>query len=614
MKLSHYFIFALWLYSPLSWAYQVEEGQILNDKTEQIQLRGVNWFGFETENYVAHGLWARSWSDMIAQMQTLGFNAVRLPFCPATLKGQTPNSIDYSKNPDLEGLNSLEILDKVMAEFERQQIYVLLDHHRPDCKAISELWYTDSYSEADWIEDLNFIVKRYANNPYLLGIDLKNEPHGKATWGTNDNTDWRRAAERAASSLMQHNDKILFFVEGVGENPDCSSDTAHWWGGNLEPMRCYPLAIPKNRLVLSPHVYGPDVFAQDYFNQPDFPINMPAIWDQHFGFLLEQGYAVIFGEFGGRYGHGGKPEDVTWQNALVAYMRDKGMANYFYWSWNPNSGDTGGILQDDWYSVWDDKVKLLQTLQMTDDISPTPTATDGNNDGTTDNPPATTPAPVDDDTNNGTTTNIPPTTDKPAPVSISSANQACELSYVIDSQWQTGAVVRFTVNNHSDKPLYAWQVQWQLDEASRITDFWSVDLNRQGTAVTALPLDWNQQIPPQQATQFGMKIEGDAISFPEGLQLNAPLCDGTQIAPKNNENNADYVAGYQAGIAHCQQNPAACGLAGQFDDQSGGLFVPQIQIPGSRWRAQLKYTPVERCADDSNAILFQVFQLSPLTE
>lgn len=50
----------------------------------QVVLHGVNWFGAETTTYVPHGLWARNWKDMILQMKTLGFNSVRLPFCPAT--------------------------------------------------------------------------------------------------------------------------------------------------------------------------------------------------------------------------------------------------------------------------------------------------------------------------------------------------------------------------------------------------------------------------------------------------------------------------------------------------------------------------------------------------
>ena len=72
----------------------------------------------------------------------------------------------------------------------------------------------------------------------------------------------------------------------------CSSQTNHWWGGNLEPQKCFPLTIPANKLVLSPHVYGPDVHVQPYFEDPNFPENMPAIWDAHFGYLVDQGYVI----------------------------------------------------------------------------------------------------------------------------------------------------------------------------------------------------------------------------------------------------------------------------------------------------------------------------------
>ena len=35
-----------------------------------------------------------------------------------------------------------------------------------------------------------------------------------------------------------------------------------------------------------------------------------------------------------------------------------------FWSWNPNSGDTGGVLKDDWSTVHADKMALLADLQQ----------------------------------------------------------------------------------------------------------------------------------------------------------------------------------------------------------------------------------------------------------
>ena len=101
---------------------------------------------------------------------------------------------------------------------------------------------------------------------------------------------------------------------------------------------------------------------------------MPAIWEQHFGRFHNDGYALVIGEFGGKFGHGGNPRDVTWQNAFVNYLISKNLRNSFYWSWNPNSGDTGGILKDDWTNIWQDKVDLLNRLWTIAAVSDT---TDG---------------------------------------------------------------------------------------------------------------------------------------------------------------------------------------------------------------------------------------------
>lgn len=342
--------------------YEVAGTRILRDG-EEVQFFGVNWFGAETQDHVVHGLWSRNYTDMIEQVVSLGFNAVRLPFCPETLDDVSPTSINTAVNPTLLGLGSLGVLDEIVATLDAAGVHILLDHHRPDCNAISELPTVAGYTQADWIADLVFVALRYRDVDHFMGIDLKNEPHGQATWGTgNATTDWDLAAAAAASAVIAANPDILIFVEGIGENPICSSSTQHWWGGNLEPWLCAPLDIPSNKLVFSPHVYGPDVFAQPYFDAPDFPANLGAIWTTHFGFLADLDRVIAPGEFGGRYGHGGLAADVVWQDAFIDYLIEKRICHFFYWSWNPNSADTGGLLQDDWSGVWQDKVENLGRL------------------------------------------------------------------------------------------------------------------------------------------------------------------------------------------------------------------------------------------------------------
>uniref|UniRef100_UPI0025D382F0 glycoside hydrolase family 5 protein n=1 Tax=Nevskia sp. TaxID=1929292 RepID=UPI0025D382F0 len=157
--------------------------------------------------------------------------------------------------------------------------------------------------------------------------------------------DWNLAAGRAASQVLGVAPNWLIFVEGIGASSQCSSGQATFWGENLAPLTCTPSLVPANRLVLSPHSYGPDVFVQPYHKAKNFPSNMPAIWDGHWGFAIPNA-PMVLGEFGGKYGEGDS-RDRAWQNALVDYLIGKRINSGFYWSWNPNSSDTGGILRDD---------------------------------------------------------------------------------------------------------------------------------------------------------------------------------------------------------------------------------------------------------------------------
>jgi endoglucanase len=157
--------------------------------------------------------------------------------------------------------------------------------------------------------------------------------------------------------VLTLNPHILTFVEGVGSEGYSDPDGV-FWGENLAQIEQRPLNLPPSRLVYSPHVYGPSVYAQPYFSVSDFPANMPAIWDRHFGHLYGGAQPVVLGEFGGKY----VAADKQWQDAFVAYLVARGTRSFFYWTLNPNSGDTGGLLLDDFRTVNMDKLNLLKML------------------------------------------------------------------------------------------------------------------------------------------------------------------------------------------------------------------------------------------------------------
>ena len=336
--------------------------KILDASNRIAGLSGLNWFGFETPNYAPHGLWTRNWQEMLDQIKNLGYNVIRLPFSDAMLQpGVMPNGIDITKNPDLANLTSLQVMDKIIAGAGERGIKIILDDHRSTPGAGPEsngLWYTSDYTENRWIADWLRLVTRYKDDDTVVGVDLRNEPHDKACWGCGDPTvDWRMAAEKAGNAILAINPNLLIIVEGVS-NYDDQSD---WWGGNLMGAKDFPIRLNvPDRLVYSAHEYPSSVAYQSWFNDPAYPDNLTAVWDKYWGYLVKQDLApVLIGEFGTRYQ---TTSDRQWMQNFTKYIQQNGLS-WTYWALNPNSGDTGGLLLDDWTGVDTVKQDILKQIQ-----------------------------------------------------------------------------------------------------------------------------------------------------------------------------------------------------------------------------------------------------------
>ena len=349
--------------------------QIIDSQGKTVQISGVNWFGMESTTQAPHGLWSRSYKDMINQMAGLGFNTIRLPYASELLHTTAaPNGIDFSKNPDLQGLSGLQVMDAIIAYAGQQGMRVILDHHRSGAGAGTSdngLWYDSTYTEDAWVADWVTLANRYKTNSTVIGFDLHNEPHN-GVWGGGGATDWARAAERAGNAALAVNPNLLMFVEGVesyqGQN--------YWWGGNLMGVKDRPIVFNvANRLVYSPHDYPNSVFPQTWFQTADFGAGLPAVFRKAWGYIYEQNIAPVYiGEFGTKLTD---PKDAIWLEAITSYISGdldnngtKDIAagnqgvNWTFWSWNPNSGDTGGILADDWATVNQNKMAYLTPIEF----------------------------------------------------------------------------------------------------------------------------------------------------------------------------------------------------------------------------------------------------------
>ncbi|MCY7285351.1 MAG: cellulase family glycosylhydrolase [Cyanobacteria bacterium CAN_BIN43] len=498
--------------TPLS----TQGAEIVDAKGHPVLLRGINWFGIETDTHAPHGLWARDYKDMLAQMKDLGFNMIRLPYSVQSLQESTVKGIDFSigSNRDLEGKTSLEVMDRIIEEAGQYGLMVLLDSHRLNDKEIPELWYGDGFTEADWVNTWTMLAKRYRHQANVIGADLKNEPHGRASWGTGDKaTDWRMAAELAGEAILDINPDWLIVVEGVEKNVPAQVLDTHWWGGNLEGVRNYPIRLSRlDKLVYSPHEYGSGVFPQAWFSDRTFPNNLYRRWEIGFQYIARLKLApILVGEFGGhKIGYWSK--EGIWQRQFLDYLGENNL-NFAYWSWNPNSDNTGGILEDDWRSVDGRKQHYLGKLlgkisfvgAITAQIDPSavPQAAQAvpqtarasrYPQGVAPSPsPAIAAAPASPVKNQDA---------KPPEIAQTAAIDSLQYTTHLDSDWQTGFCFRMQVTNQGAARSPNWRLRFQMADAV-IDNSWGGRFDRQGIAYTVEPLDWGRSLYPDQTVDLG---------------------------------------------------------------------------------------------------------------
>ncbi|WP_431860271.1 cellulase family glycosylhydrolase [Azospirillum sp.] len=337
-------------------------GQIIDSAGNAVKLTGVNWFGAEGYAFAPQGLWMDSYQNHMDKMKDLGLNVIRLPWSDAMLDGggRMPTGIDYSKNPDLKGLNSLQVFDKIIDYAGKIGMKIILDHHRSDDGASANengLWYTSAHPESTMIANWKMLAQRYAGKDAVIGADLHNEPHNPTTWGDGGPNDWARAAERIGNAVQSVNKDWLLIVEGN----EVYNNNWYWWGGNLLGQKNYDVkfSADPSKLVYSVHDYGPSLHMMSWFNDANFPNNMPAKWTDMWGRLIQNDqHPVLVGEFGSRME---TSMDKAWMPKLVQYMNGdwdgngtidlkagQQGASWTYWAWSPGSGDTGGLMNDSW--------------------------------------------------------------------------------------------------------------------------------------------------------------------------------------------------------------------------------------------------------------------------
>lgn len=397
----------------------------------------ANPSGAPMELYVGNMWWVndskgsgRTIDQTMKELKAAGITMLRMPISPQTLDANDPQG----KEPNLKNhqsvrqTNARQGMEDFIKIADANDIQIFVDIHscsnyvgwragridaRPpyvdkdrvgydykreeySCATTgnpSSVTKIHAYDKTKWLATIKEVAglsaKLGVDN--LIGIDIFNEPWDY-TWA-----EWKSLSEEAYAAMNSVNPNMLIIVEGISGNansqdgtpdtkvpvPHGSEDTNPNWGENLFEAGTDPINIPKDRLVFSPHTYGPSVFVQKHFMDPAQtecaglegdeaamhkcrvvinPTVLEAGWEEHFGYLREQGYGILIGEFGGNmdwpnktsqadrttWSHITTNVDQQWQTAAAAYFKKKGI-NACYWSMNPESADTFG-----WYlTPWD---------------------------------------------------------------------------------------------------------------------------------------------------------------------------------------------------------------------------------------------------------------------
>jgi endoglucanase len=474
--------------------------QILDSNGNPVRIAGLNWYGFETPDEIAHGLWAQDYHTIINDIAALGYNTIRIPFSNQMVEDPiVPQNLSFSSstgqpiNADLKGLNALQDLQKIVTAAGQAGLKVILDDHRSEAGESAEqdgLWYTGSYTSQDWVNDWTTLGKMFAGNPTVIGFDLRNEPHTPAgdtyaqgaTWGTGDaTTDVRLAYEQAGNAILAVDPNALIFCEGISEFPDASAsggfDTT-WWGGDLQGVAQYPVVLSSpGHVVYSAHDYGPVLFQQAWFNSSTTPSSLDAVWNKHWGYIYAQGTAPVWV---GEFGTDNTSTDIEssaagsqgqWFQSLVSYIKSNPAMGWTYWALN---GEDAYDLLDNGYDatpVSSLKQSLLAGIEF-----PLPGAGNGT-------PPPSSPPP---------------------------AQLSCAYSVV--NSWPGGFQAQVVIGNAGSGATSSWKASWTFPSGQQVASGWSGVFTESGANVTVANEPYNGSISPGSSLTIGFTASGTAPS------------------------------------------------------------------------------------------------------
>nr|AGS52139.1 glycoside hydrolase family 5 [uncultured bacterium contig00034] len=361
------------------WLY-AKGNKLYDANGQEVWLTGVNWFGYNTGTNTFDGLWAAHADDTLKAVADRGFNLLRIPISAELIRDWSMGiypaaNYNQATNSHFNGKNSLQIFDYIVDTCNVLGLKIMIDIHSAKTDSMghmTNMWYAGDITEAVYLDALAWMARRYKDDDTIIAYDLKNEPHGKpdesprAIWnGSTDADNWKYVAEKAARRVLGENPNVLIVVEGIEIYPiDIKANGNYasknhadyyfnWWGGNLRGVKDFPINLGEyqNKLVYSPHDYGPTVYRQPWFYDGyNYNTLYADVWKDNWMFIYEDKTApLLIGEWGGYM----TEPNITWMTHMRALISTYRL-HHTFWCLNANSGDTGGLLEHD-FKTWDEQ-------------------------------------------------------------------------------------------------------------------------------------------------------------------------------------------------------------------------------------------------------------------
>lgn len=112
------------------------------------------------------------------------------------------------------------------------------------------------------------------------------------------------------------------------------------------------------------------------------------------------------------------------------------------------------------------------------------------------------------------------------------AAAGCKVDYTVTSQWQGGFQAGVKVTNLGE-PVTGWALKFTTPDAGqKLVQGWNATWSQSGSAVSAVPVDWNRTLATGASTDLGMvgSFTG-ANPKPTAFTLNGVACTGSVDGP-----------------------------------------------------------------------------------